>query len=492
MFTAGGILDRATGLLAWIVLFLVAAQALGKPLVASAFIAGHKARLAFFAVLAIACRGYVLSWIRAARMGTVTPQLKPEYYMLEPEDPNVLRLMKDRLEEKGSLGVIDVIGLVDDVLASAIFVGASDVHIEAKAKSMRLSYRIDGILTDIAQMPKETHQPLVNRLKIKSSLDISRTDVPQDGRLSASVAGKTFNIRISALPTMHGETVVLRILGSSKKTWELSDFHLQPATMEGFKRVIHSPQGIVLFTGPTGSGKTSLMYAALREIRGGEKARRNICTLEDPIEQEVEDINQSAIDLKRGVTFAAGLRSILRQDPDIIMVGEIRDLETAQIAVQAGQTGHMIISTVHANSAVGAFTRLLDMGLEPFQVSSCISGVIAQRLVRKLCPKCVQPAEPDLVALEMLATDIPKDFRCFSAPGCSYCGNSGYRGRLAVVEFLRMSDQIASAITSKANLAELGNIARSEGMISLREDGVQKAMEGLTSVEELVRVVAAA
>ncbi|MBI4865774.1 MAG: type II/IV secretion system protein [Candidatus Wallbacteria bacterium] len=432
-------------------------------------------------------------WLRhsigRAELAGVQTLHRPDYEQLDPEDPMVRRLIKDRIEEKSSFSDPDVIDIVDEVLSTAIFLGASDVHLEAKAKLMKVSYRVDGILTDVATVPKNIHQALVNRLKIMSQLDISKTDVPQDGRVSSRIRGRNHNMRISVFPTLHGETIVIRILGSTKKIYNLDDFGIQTDVLESFKRVLHAPQGIILFTGPTGSGKTSLMYAALREILSAEQAKRNICTLEDPIEQDLEDINQAQIDPKKGVTFAVGLRAILRQDPDIIMVGEIRDVETAQVALQAGQTGHMIISTVHANSAAGAFARLIDMGIEPFLLASSVSGIVAQRLVRKLCQSCLVQKPPKPEILRSLGSQVPAGLRFYEAGGCEQCNGTGFRGRLAIFEFMKVSETISNSMMTKATSQELLRVARQDGMLTLFEDGMVKVAQGLTSLEELVRVV---
>ncbi|MBI3893844.1 MAG: type II/IV secretion system protein [Candidatus Wallbacteria bacterium] len=451
--------------------------------------ADHAALVFLAAVAALGSRIWLRREILRAELAGVQTLHRPDYEQLDPEDPMVKRLIKDRIEEKSSFGEPDVIDIVDEVLSTAVFLGASDVHLEAKAKQMRVSYRVDGILTDIAVIPKEIHQALVNRLKIMSQLDISKTDVPQDGRVSSRIRGRNHNMRISVFPTLHGETIVIRILGSAKKIYQLDDFGIQADVLESFKRVLHAPQGIILFTGPTGSGKTSVMYAALREILSAEHAKRNICTLEDPIEQDLDDINQAQIDPKKGVTFAVGLRAILRQDPDIIMVGEIRDAETAQVALQAGQTGHMIISTVHANSAAGAFARLIDMGLEPFLLASSVSGVVAQRLVRRLCPACRTEATPKAELLKGLGSQVPGGLRFYEGKGCEGCNGTGFRGRLAIFEFMKVNETISKSMMGKATSQELLQVARQEGMLTLLEDGLIKVAQGLTSLEELVRVV---
>jgi type IV pilus assembly protein PilB len=411
------------------------------------------------------------------------------FAQLDRDDPETMDRIRKGIQDHGQLPAVEMIDLMDEIIIAGAFLRASDVHIEPKGKTVRLAYRVDGILRDIAQFPKSLEHAMVNRLKIASRLDISKTDAPQDGRYEGKVAGKALNLRVSIFPTLHGEKAVIRILDSGRKVPRLEEFGIREEVLANFRRLLHNPQGLMLFTGPTGSGKTTLMYSSLREILEGEEAKRNIVTLEDPIEQELEDINQTQIDTKRGLTFALGLRTVLRQDPDIIMVGEIRDVETAKIALQAGQTGHMILSTIHANSSAAAFARLIDMGIEPFLLVSAMTGVVAQRLVRRICPNCPVRRVPPSVLLEQLGLPQDGGTAYFEGAGCSECNNTGFQGRMAIFELLKMNEQVADVVLRKGSTADIHRVAQTGGMLTLIEDGLAKVQEGHTSLVELMRVV---
>jgi type II secretory ATPase GspE/PulE/Tfp pilus assembly ATPase PilB-like protein len=412
-----------------------------------------------------------------------------DYGKMDKDDPKSFEKITAQIGAMSSGGMAEIPDLVDEIILGGTFLGASDIHIEPKGKFIKLAYRVDGLIRDVVQMPKELEHPMMNRLKITSKLDISKNDAPQDGRIESKVRGRALNLRVSIFPTLHGEKAVIRVLDSARKLPKLDEFGIREDVLADFGRLLHAPQGMVLFTGPTGSGKTTLMYSSLREILEQEESKRNIVTLEDPIEQVFEDINQSQIDNKRGLTFAVGLRTLLRQDPDIIMVGEVRDVETGQIALQAAQTGHLILSTIHANSASAAFGRLIEMGVEPFLLVSAVSGIIAQRLVRRICPHCPVRRSPPAALLEQIGIPRESNRSFFEGEGCSECNQSGFAGRMAVIELLKMNDAVADAVLRKSSAPDIEKAARSKGMVTLLEDGLAKVNEGHTSLVELLRVV---
>lgn len=461
-----------------------------EPLLTNEAIATHGPQVLLIIVLLLVGKALAFHVLSRRDLANVRSLARPEYQMLDPEDPRVHRLIRDRLEEKASQMAPDIPDLVHEILETASFLRASDVHLDARPKSVQVNYRIDGVLSGIATLERAVHHPVINRLKIMANLDISKSDTPQDGRITEMLHNKKTTMRLSTFPTLHGEKAVIRIMDSRRQDFGIQDFGLQPEVLRMFRSLIHQPQGVVLFTGPTGSGKTTLMYASLAEILESEHSRRNIVTLEDPIEQELADVSQSQIDTKKGITFAVGLRALLRQDPDVILVGEIRDLETAQIALQAGQTGHLLFSTVHANSAAGAFGRLIDMGLEPYLLSSVITGIVAQRLVRRLCRSCKRPEQPAEHLLKQVGLDGPGVLSFFAAPGCSECDRTGFKGRVGVFELLKMSDAVAHSVVEKRTARDIENTARGEGMVTLLEDGLVKVHRGETSLAELIRVVA--
>ena len=345
-------------------------------------------------------------------------------------------------------------------------------------------------MRDVATFPKAIESRLLNRIRVISRLDITRIDAPQDGRVEEDIRGQQMNLRVSVFPTHFGAKAVIRLLDSgSYRVPQLDEFGFQPKILEQFRRILHMPQGLILFTGPTGSGKTTLMYAGLEEIVHKEETRRNIITLEDPIERSLEAVNQTQVDAKRGLTFVSGLRTALRQDPDVIMVGEIRDPETAQIALQAGQTGHLILTTLHTNSAASAFGRLVDMGIPPFLLASAITAVISMRLVRRLCPHCRVQKTPPTALLEHVQLSVDASTTFYDAVGCTECNRTGYLGRMLVTELLTMDEEVASAVLRNGSAGDVMRVAQGRGMFSLLEDGMTKVRNGDTSLVELLRVV---
>jgi type IV pilus assembly protein PilB len=394
----------------------------------------------------------------------------------------------DQLVESGEQG--PVIKLVNLMLVQAIKDRASDIHIEAFEKSLRLRYRVDGILYDSPAPPKTLHSSLVSRIKIMSNLDIAERRLPQDGRFRIKIAGREIDLRVSILPTIHGEKIVLRVLDKSNLAPSLDKLGMDPDILDKFKAAIDAPHGMMLMTGPTGSGKTSTLYAVLAQLNTPDI---NCVTVEDPVEYQMVGINQIQVKPEIGLTFASGLRSILRQDPDVVMVGEIRDSETADIAVKAALTGHLVLSTLHTNDAPGAITRLIDMGIEPFLVSSSLLMTCAQRLLRRICPHCKEQMDipkEELLRLGFKNEEIPS-LQFYRGRGCDRCKNTGYLGRLAILEVLSISNAIRERIMQNASAKVLKEIALEEGMKTLRMVGLDKAKAGLTTLEEVLRVTSA-
>ena len=380
-----------------------------------------------------------------------------------------------------------IIKFVNNVLFRAIKDKASDIHIEPYERDMAVRFRVDGVLMDIVRTPKAFHAGVSSRIKLMGELDIAEKRLPQDGRIKIKIAGKDVDIRLSAIPTAHGERLVLRILDKSSVRLDLEDLGFEPPAIKEINNYINKKHGIFLVTGPTGSGKTTTLYASLSRINSVD---RNIITVEDPIEYDLKGIGQIQANPKIGLTFASGLRAILRQDPDVIMVGEIRDKETAEIAIQASLTGHLVFATIHTNDAPGAVTRLIDMGVEPFLVSSSLLAAIAQRLIRKVCKRCVEYYVPQEIELENLGLD-PKAFANQKVPravGCAECGGTGYRGRMVVYEIMPIDDDIRALIMEKTDSSVLKRAAESKGMVNLRNCGIQKVLDGATTPVELVSV----
>jgi type IV pilus assembly protein PilB len=378
-----------------------------------------------------------------------------------------------------------VIRIVNLVLSQAIKEKASDIHLEPFERSYRLRYRVDGELVEASSPPKALQQPITSRLKILAGLDIAERRLPQDGRFRIRVGGKDIDLRVSALPTTYGEKIVIRILDKGVLTGSIDNLGMDEQTLTKFRKAVDAPHGMILVTGPTGSGKTTTLYTVLRELNN---PTYNIVTVEDPIEYQLSGVNQVAVKSDIGLDFASALRSILRQDPDIVMVGEIRDNETADIAVKAALTGHQVLSTLHTNDASGAITRLDDMGIEPFLISSSLLLTCAQRLVRRICANCREEFNPEPEIFEKLAIEIPEGTAFFQGRGCDRCNHRGYSGRAAVIEVLPVSESIRRLIVKRASANVIKNQAITEGMKTLRMAGVDKAAEGITTLEEVWRV----
>ncbi|GBL42845.1 type IV fimbrial assembly protein PilB [Verrucomicrobiota bacterium] len=379
-----------------------------------------------------------------------------------------------------------IIRFVDLVLQEAVKAKASDIHFEPFEDQFRIRYRIDGSLYEMAPPPKNLASAVIARVKVLSSLNIAERRVPQDGRIKTTIGGRAIDLRVSTLPTQFGESVVLRILDKTVVNLSLDALSMQDDIKEGIRAMVSRPNGIFIVTGPTGSGKTTTLYSALREVNTEDV---KILTAEDPVEYEVEGIMQVPINHQVGLTFAAALRSFLRQDPDTIMVGEIRDLETAQIAVQASLTGHVVLSTLHTNDAPGAVTRLIDMGLEPFLISASLEGVLAQRLLRRICKACRTAYEPDKEVIGMLDVEALEiaNRKFYYGKGCPECNRSGYRSRQGLFELMTISDPIRTLITQKAPTLVLKQKAIEVGMRPLREDGLRCIFDGLTTIEEVLK-----
>jgi general secretion pathway protein E len=412
--------------------------------------------------------------------------------LMDDLDTERLDLEVSDLEEPRDLLDADeeapIIRLVNQLLFQAAKDRASDIHIEPYERDLAVRFRIDGILYDILSPPKRFQPIIISRVKIMAGLNIAEKRLPQDGRIRIRLAGKDIDIRVSIVPTAYGERVVMRLLDKATTVLHLEELGLLGHKLDTVNKLIHQTHGILLVTGPTGSGKTTTLYAALSKINTTDK---NIITIEDPIEYQLHGVGQIQVNPKIELTFASGLRSILRQDPDVIMVGEIRDPETAEIAVQAALTGHLVFSTLHTNDSFGAMTRLLDMGIEPFLVSSSVVGVMAQRLLRRVCPNCRVAYDPTREEIEEIGL-TPQ--RLAGRPiyrqgtGCIQCKNKGYRGRSGIHELLVVDDEIRALVMKHADAASIRRTATAHGMTTLREDGADKVLEGLTSVEEVLRV----
>ncbi len=378
-----------------------------------------------------------------------------------------------------------VIQLVHRVIKEAVERGASDIHFEPQEEEMRVRYRIDGVLQEAATVPVSAIPAVISRIKILSDLDIAERRIPQDGRISLEVDGKPIDLRVATLPASHGEKVVMRILDQSKVMIQLEQLGMLPQALERFSKAFGQAHGAVLVTGPTGSGKSTSLYGALNQLNTIEK---HIITIEDPVEYQLEGITQVQVNNKAGLTFASGLRSMMRADPDIIMVGEIRDRETAQIAIEAALTGHLVLSTLHTNDAPGAITRLIEMGVEPFLVGSAVDCVVAQRLARLLCEECKRRTTITSEVMRANGFNVGLDLEAYEPVGCARCGGSGYKGRIGLYEVMWVSDAIRSLAVSREPAETIMHAAVHEGMMRLREDGLEKVRRGLTSIAEIARV----
>jgi type IV pilus assembly protein PilB len=404
------------------------------------------------------------------------------------EDEPTLDELRDIREQ---VDAAPVVKLVNGVLARAADEGASDVHFEPQAKELLIRFRHDGVLHEIMTIPKRLQAGVVSRLKIMADLDIAERRIPQDGRIGLTVGGRPIDMRVASLPTVYGEKIVIRLLDRSNVMLRLEELGFSDAALTRYKRSFMKPYGAVLVTGPTGSGKSTTLYATLNILNTPEK---NVITVEDPVEYRLVGINQVQINPKAGLTFASGLRSILRCDPDIIMVGEIRDRETALIAIESALTGHLVLSTLHTNNAPGALSRLTEMGVEPFLTASAVDCVIAQRLVRRLCEQCREEYKPTQEMLQRLefpeqAIESWKDVTLYRATGCTRCNTTGYKGRIGIYEIMPVTEAIERLIVERKSADEIGRVAHAEGMCTLREDGLERVLQGLTSIEEISRVI---
>lgn len=416
-------------------------------------------------------------------LDTVTPQGEAEEQADNENEYEILST--EQMQQIGHLP--PVVRLVNIILTDAVNRGASDIHFEPHETVLQVRFRVDGVLVDAMKIPKPMQAPTTSRIKIISGLDIAEHRKPQDGRSRMRLQERRIDLRVSSLPSQFGEKIVIRLLDGSMNLVHLDRLTLAPDILRSFKRSLSSPQGIVLVTGPTGSGKSTTLYAALNHLKTSTK---NIITVENPIEYQMVGVTQVQIEPKAGMTFAAGLRSILRQDPNIIMVGEIRDRETAEIAMEAAQTGHLLLSTAHTNDCTGTIARLLDLGIEPFQVAASVIGILGQRLVRKLCPVCAVERPPSAEAQELLRdrATLPDIATWKAGAGCQECQQSGYKRRMGIHEFLEITDQIRELISARAPEHVLRDAARAAGMRTLLEDGIAKAASGLTTLEEVLRV----
>lgn len=377
-----------------------------------------------------------------------------------------------------------VIRLLNALMTQAIKQVASDIHFETYEEDLLVRFRVDGVLREVLRPPRVLAPLLISRLKIMAKLDIAEKRLPQDGRIALKIAGRAVDVRVSTIPTHFGERIVLRILDQKASALDLTSLGMDPVSLKLMQALIQKPHGIILVTGPTGSGKTTTLYAVLTALND---VSRNIMTVEDPIEYYLEGIGQTQVNPKVEMTFAKGLRAILRQDPDVVMVGEVRDVETAEMAVQASLTGHLVLSTLHTNSAVGAITRLRDMGVEPFLVASTLIGVVAQRLVRLLCPHCKRPKKPtetDLAMLQMTQNQVPE---LYEAVGCTLCNHSGYSGRTGIYEVVPVDDRLSTMINANETETVMEQYARQHSA-SMRQDGWRRVLAGDTTIDEVLRV----
>jgi len=393
--------------------------------------------------------------------------------------------------ENDDLNEKPAVQLANQIINQAVKAGASDIHIEPQEKRLRIRYRIDGVLHEIMQQQINLHPTLVSRLKVMSNMDIAERRIPQDGRITLKVDGNIIDVRVASMPSAYGEKITMRLLNRSDRLITLKELGFNEYELEKYEITTKSPYGFILITGPTGSGKSTTLYASLAKLNQPD---RNIITLEDPIERRMDGLTQVQANMKAGMTFASGLRAILRNDPDIIMVGEIRDHETARIAVESALTGHLVLSTMHTNDSAGAVTRLSDMGIEPYLTASSLIGVVAQRLMRVLCKECKQPY---IVTRQQLINSIPdfpfegdeEEIQLFKSKGCVYCNGTGYRGRVGIYEFLKVTESIQKLMLSRASAKEIRQAAIREGMLIMKQDGLQKAKKGITTVEEVLRVI---
>jgi type IV pilus assembly protein PilB len=430
--------------------------------------------------IAVAARSDVEALL--SRLGTMQSAAADAIIEEEPDEDAALAAVSDMQAGPEDAPVVK---LVYSILAQAVGEGASDVHLEPGEEELRIRFRIDGVLKEAAHVPKRMIGAVISRLKIMSELDIAEKRVPQDGRVSVSVEERRIDLRVTTLPTQRGEGATIRILDESNAQRTLDELGMEGSARARFEDAFRQSYGAVLVTGPTGSGKSTTLYAALAELNDVSK---KIITIEDPVEYRIEGVNQINVNRKAGLDFARGLRSILRADPDIVMVGEIRDSETARIAIEAALTGHMMLTTLHTNDAPGALPRLNEMGIETFLTASAVDCVVAQRLARKLCPTCKRRTIIPVAALCEEGVRAGTDLEGYEPVGCPRCNNTGYRGRVGIYSVMSMSDRIKELTIARAAEPEIAGVAEEEGMLTLREDGVSKVRTGVTSLEEVLRV----
>ena len=402
---------------------------------------------------------------------------------LDHEEEDDLSAIKEVVEDA------PIVKFVNLLITQAIQDRASDIHLEPTERDLRVRFRIDGVLHEIMRSPKNIQSGVISRLKIMADINIAERRVPQDGRLSVTANGKKIDLRVATLPTVWGEKVVMRVLDNSTAMLRLSDLGFSDRNYDSYSQSFTKPYGMILVTGPTGSGKSTTLYATLNIV---SRPEINVITVEDPVEYRIPGINQVQVNNKAGLTFAGALRSILRSDPDVVLIGEVRDHETAQIAIEAALTGHLVLTTLHTNDAPSAVTRLVEMGIEPFLVGSALDCVLAQRLARRLCPKCREAYTPDpetLIAARFPWNEGEELPTLYRAVGCSACSKTGYRGRLALHEVMPVTEEIERLAVERASAAVISNVAREQGMMSLRDDGLYKVLNGVTTLEEILRVV---
>lgn len=405
---------------------------------------------------------------------------------LEFDDAMDEEIELDKLKEL--VDEAPIVRVVNLIISQAINDKASDIHVEPEAKSVRVRYRVDGVLHDVMSPPKHIQAPMVSRIKIMANMDIAERRVPQDGKIHLTHDGREFDLRVSTIPTVHGEKTVMRILDKSSVMLGLNKLGFADDNLNLWEAVVDKPYGMILVTGPTGSGKSTTLYSCLNKLNNGSS---NIITCEDPVEYQIPGINQVQTNNKAGLTFASALKSFLRQDPDIIMVGEIRDGETAKIAIEAALTGHLVLSTLHTNDSTGAISRLVEMGVEPFLVSSALIGVLAQRLARCICPNCKESFTPPVEAVRKFGMAMfgDADIQFYRGRGCDHCKMTGYRGRTGIHEVFTLSDRTRGLILHRASSAEIRQAAIEEGMKTMQDDGLRKTLSGVTTMEECLRVV---
>lgn len=407
---------------------------------------------------------------------------------IEEEEDEILKDLESIQDITAMETEAPIIRLVNRLMVQAFRERASDIHVEPYQSDVKIRFRVDGILHDVLSLPKRLHPAVVSRIKVMATLNIAEKRLPQDGRIGIKLGDHSVDLRISTVPTVNGERVVMRILDKSSVLLGLEELGFYPDDLAIVERLIRQEHGIILVTGPTGSGKTTSLYSMLSRINSPDK---NILTIEDPIEYQLKGIGQIPVNVKVGLTFASGLRSIVRQDPDVILVGEIRDLETAEIAIQAALTGHLVFSTLHTNDASSAVTRLIDMGIEPFLVTSSVNAIVAQRLTRKICPHCRQqyfPESESLLEVGLSQEMLGRDGFLWRGAGCKECINTGYKGRTGIYEILLMSDSIKTTILKTSDSTIIKKQAIAEGLHTLREDGARKVEDGVTTIEEVLRV----